>query len=168
MRYMIIVKATRDSEAGAKPTETALFARMAAYHEALGAGRRAGRRVGTAGDVQGLARRSTRRTPQHRRWTLRRNQGADRGLHDHPGEERAAGARLDRAASRTRTLDDGPWHIEVRRMFELEDFEPSNRRQSRYSASFPATASQPPRNLLDSVSAVGVRRRRCRRKRSSA
>jgi hypothetical protein len=34
MRYMIIVKATRDSEAGAKPTEP-LFARMATYHEEL-------------------------------------------------------------------------------------------------------------------------------------
>jgi hypothetical protein len=34
MRYMIIVKATRDSEAGAMPTEKAL-AVMATYHEEL-------------------------------------------------------------------------------------------------------------------------------------
>src|SRR5512145_2122796 len=34
MRFMILVKATRDSEAGKQPTE-ALFAEMADYHEQL-------------------------------------------------------------------------------------------------------------------------------------
>ena len=34
MRFMILVKATRDSEAGKQPPES-LFAEMAAYHEAL-------------------------------------------------------------------------------------------------------------------------------------
>ena len=34
MRFMILVKATRDSEAGRQPSER-LFAEMAAYHEAL-------------------------------------------------------------------------------------------------------------------------------------
>jgi hypothetical protein len=34
MRYMIIVKATKDSEAGVMPGE-ALLARMGAYHEEL-------------------------------------------------------------------------------------------------------------------------------------
>ena len=34
MRFMILVKATKDSEAGKMPTE-ALFAEMAAYHEEL-------------------------------------------------------------------------------------------------------------------------------------
>ena len=34
MRFMIIVKATKDSEAGAMPKES-LFAAMATYHEEL-------------------------------------------------------------------------------------------------------------------------------------
>ena len=47
MRYMILVKATKDSEAGVMPPEN-LFAEMAAYHEALA-------KAGVLVDGNGLA-----------------------------------------------------------------------------------------------------------------
>jgi len=123
MRYMIIVKATRDSEAGAQPTD-ALFARMAAYHEALG-------RAGILVDASGLQATS-------RGWRVE-VRGENRSIVDGPfaeTKELIAGYTIIRVKSEQQArdwtarfpnpnLDDGPWHIEVRRMFELEDFAPN-------------------------------------------
>jgi hypothetical protein len=53
MRYMIVVKATPDSEAGVMPEES-LLAQMAAYHEECES-RRAGRRRRAQGELPGLA-----------------------------------------------------------------------------------------------------------------
>ena len=122
MRYMIIVKASRDSEAGAKPTD-ALFARMAAFHEALA-------RAGILVDASGLQSSS-------RGWRVEVN-GEQRSIVDGPfaeTKELIAGYTIIRVKSEQQArdwtarfpnpnLDDGPWHIEVRRMYELEDFEP--------------------------------------------
>jgi hypothetical protein len=121
MRYMIIVKATRDSEAGAKPTD-ALFARMAAYHAALG-------KAGILVDASGLQASS-------RGWRVEVD-GDNRSIVDGPfaeTRELIAGYTIIRVKSEQQArdwtarfpnpnLDDGPWHIEVRRMFELQDFE---------------------------------------------
>jgi len=123
MRYMIIVKASRDSEAGAKPTD-ALFARMAAYHEALG-------KAGILVDASGLQATS-------KGWRVEVH-GEHRSIVDGPfaeTKELIAGYTIIRVKSEQQArdwtarfpnpnLDDGPWHIEVRRMFELEDFEPN-------------------------------------------
>jgi len=123
MRYMIIVKATQDSEAGAKPTE-ALFARMAAYHEALG-------KAGILVDASGLQATS-------RGWRVEVH-GEKRSIVDGPfaeTKELIAGYTIIRVKSEQQARDwssrfpnpnlgDGPWHIEVRRMYELEDFEPN-------------------------------------------
>jgi hypothetical protein len=123
MRYMIIVKASRDSEAGAKPTD-ALFTRMAAYHEALA-------KAGILVDASGLQATS-------RGWRVEVN-GEHRSIVDGPfaeTKELIAGYTIIRVKSEQQArdwtamfpnpnLDDGPWHIEVRRMFELEDFDPN-------------------------------------------
>ena len=123
MRYMIIVKASRDSEAGAKPND-ALFARMAAYHEALA-------KAGILVDASGLQATS-------RGWRVE-VRGENRSVVDGPfaeTKELVAGYTIIRVKSEQQArdwtarfpnpnLDDGPWHIEVRRMFELEDFEPN-------------------------------------------
>ncbi|HYJ41379.1 MAG TPA: YciI family protein [Steroidobacteraceae bacterium] len=123
MRYMIIVKASRDSEAGAKPTD-ALFARMAAYHEALG-------KAGILVDASGLQATS-------KGWRVEVH-GEHRSIVDGPfaeTKELIAGYTIIRVKSEQQArdwtarfpnpnLDDGPWHIEVRRMFELEYFEPN-------------------------------------------
>jgi hypothetical protein len=123
MRYMIIVKASASSEAGAKPTE-ALFARMAAYHEALS-------RAGILVDASGLKATSSG-------WRVE-VRGESRTIVNGPfaeTRELIAGYTIIRVKSEQQArdwtamfpnpnLDDGPWHIEVRRMYELEDFDPN-------------------------------------------
>jgi len=123
MRYMIIVKATRDSEAGAMPTEKAL-AEMATYHEELA-------RAGVLVDASGLQTSS-------RGWRVE-YRGDHRSIVDGPfaeTKELIAGFTIIKVASEAEarewtrrfpnpTLEGGNCHIEVRRMFELEDFEPS-------------------------------------------
>jgi hypothetical protein len=121
MRYMIIVKASRDTEAGALPTD-ALFSRMAAYHEALA-------KAGILVDASGLQATS-------KGWRVE-VRGENRSVVDGPfaeTKELIAGYTIIRVKSEQQArdwtarfpnpnLDDGPWHIEVRRMFELDDFE---------------------------------------------
>jgi len=123
MRYMIIVKASRDSEAGAQPTD-ALFARMAAYHEALA-------KAGILVDASGLQATS-------KGWRVE-VRGENRSVVDGPfaeTKELIAGYTIIRVKSEQQARDwtarfpnpnlhDGPWHIEVRRMFELDDFQPN-------------------------------------------
>ena len=121
MRYMIIVKATKDSEAGVMPGAE-LLAEMAAYHEELA-------KAGVLVDGSGLQRSA-------KGWRIRYS-GARRTVIDGPfaeTEELIAGYTIIRVKSReeavawTRrfpnpTLDGGDCEIEVRQMFELEDFE---------------------------------------------
>ena len=123
MRYLILVKATKDSEAGAMPAE-ALIAEMAAYHEELA-------RAGVLLDASGLK-------PSARGWRVRFD-GAKRTVVDGPfaeAKELVAGYTLIQARSREEALEwtrrfpnpavDGrAGEIEVRELFELDDLGPS-------------------------------------------
>jgi hypothetical protein len=123
MRFMIIVKATRDSEAGVMPEEK-LIAEMAAYHEELA-------KAGALLDASGLKPASTG-------WRIKYS-GGKRTVVDGPfaeTKELVAGYTLIQVKSREEALD---WtkrfpnpaiggkegEIEVRQLFELEDFAPS-------------------------------------------
>ncbi len=120
MRFMIIVKATKDSEAGVKPEEK-LFAEMATYHEALA-------KAGALLDGSGLQ-------PSAKGWRIKYS-GAKRTVIDGPfteTKELVAGYTLIQAQSREEALE---WtkrfpnpagggkeaEIEVRQLYELEDF----------------------------------------------
>jgi hypothetical protein len=123
MRYMIIVKATKDSEAGVMPGEE-LLARMGAYHEELA-------KAGVLLDGSGLK-------PSRDGWRIRYN-GEKRSVIDGPfteTKELIAGYTLIQVRSREEAqewarrfpnpaVDGGQAEIEVRRLFELEDFGPS-------------------------------------------
>ena len=123
MRFMIIVKATRDSEAGKQPPE-ALFAEMAAYHEALVS-------AGVLLDGAGLQ-------PSSKGWRIR-YAGDKRTIVDGPfaeTKELIAGYTLIQTKTREEALewarrfpnpsiDHGEAEIEVRQLLELEDFEPN-------------------------------------------
>jgi len=120
MRYMIIVKATKDSEAGVMPPEE-LLAEMASYHEELA-------KAGVLVDGSGLQ-------SSEKGWRIR-YRGAKRTVIDGPfaeTKELIAGYTLIQVKSRdeaiewTRrfpnpTLDGSDCEIEVRQLFELEDF----------------------------------------------
>lgn len=121
MRYMIIVKASAQSEANVMPTPAKLD-EMGKYHEAL---------AGAGVLVDGSGLRSTEYG-----WRVRYD-GAQRSVVDGPfaeTKELIAGYTIiqvdspEQAREWTRrfpnpNLDDSPCEIEVRRMFELEDFE---------------------------------------------
>lgn len=124
MRYMIIVKATADSEAGVMPEES-LMAEMAAFHEQLA-------QAGVLLDASGLQ-------PSAKGWRVR--WGAEGGkpvVVDGPfaeTKELIAGYTVIQVRSRDEALEwtrrfPAPFRgieaeIEVRQLFELEDFEPS-------------------------------------------
>jgi len=123
MRYMIIVKATNDSEAGVMPGEE-LLARMGAYHEELA-------KAGVLLDGSGLK-------PSRDGWRIRYD-GEKRAVVDGPfaeTKELIAGYTLIQVRSREEAqewarrfpnpaVDGGQAEIEVRQLFELEDFGPS-------------------------------------------
>ena len=123
MRFMIIVKATRESEAGIMPEEK-LIADMAAYHEELA-------KAGALLDASGLH-------PTSKGWRIAYRDGKATVV-DGPfaeTKEIVAGYTLIQAKSREEALEwtkrfpnpaiggkDG--EIEVRQLFELEEFAPS-------------------------------------------
>lgn len=121
MRFMIIVKATRDSEAGVMP-EDALIAQMGKYHEELA-------KAGLLLDASGLKASS-------HGWRIEYS-GDKRTFVDGPfteTKELIAGYTLIQAKSREEAIEwtrrfPNPSHynmagqIEVRQLFELEDFE---------------------------------------------
>ena len=120
MRFMIIVKATKESEAGVMPPES-LIAQMAAYHEELA-------KAGKLLDANGLKASSNG-------WRVR-YRGGERTIVDGPfteSKELVAGYSIIQADSREEaiawtkrfpnpTLDGSDTEIEVRPLFELEDF----------------------------------------------
>jgi hypothetical protein len=120
MRFMIIVKATKDSEAGARPPE-ALFAEMATYHEEL-------QKAGVLLDASGLQ-------PSSKGWRVKYS-GSKRTVIDGPfteSKELIAGYTLIQVKSREEAMEwarrfpnpagDGKeGEIEVRQLFELDDF----------------------------------------------
>ncbi len=123
MRYMIIVKATKDSEAGVLPGEE-MLAKMAVYHEQLA-------KAGLLVDGSGL------QSSAHG-WRIKYS-GKETAFVDGPFtevKELVAGYTIIQVKSREEAIEwtrrypnpaiDGKaGEIEVRRMFELEDFEPS-------------------------------------------
>ena len=123
MRFLIMVKASRDSEAGVMPEEK-LIGEMAQYHEELA-------KAGMLLDGSGLQ-------PTSKGWRIKYS-GGRRTLTDGPfaeTKELLAGYTLIKAKSREEAIE---WtkrfpnpagegkdaEIEVRQLFELDDFAPS-------------------------------------------
>ncbi len=123
MRFMIIVKATADSEAGVMPTDDGLMSTMAEYHEQLA-------KAGVLLDASGLQ-------PSSKGWRIRYD-GNRRSTIDGPfteAKELIAGYTLIQVRSRDEAmewarrfpnpaLDGGNAEIEVRQLYELDDFAP--------------------------------------------
>ena len=124
MRFMIIVKATRDTEAGVMPEES-LLAAMASYHEELA-------KAGVLLDATGLQ-------PSSKGWRIN-YRGNQRIVTDGPFVETTeliAGYTLIQVRGREEAMEwarrfpapmgDGvDAEIEVRQLFELEDFAPGD------------------------------------------
>ena len=123
MRFMIVVKASNESEAGVMPEEK-LIAAMATYHEELA-------KAGVLLEGTGLH-------PSSKGWRIK-YKGDKRTVVDGPfaeTKELIAGYTLIQVKSRAEALE---WtkrfpnpqgegrdaEIEVRQLFELEDFEPN-------------------------------------------
>ncbi len=123
MRFMIIVKATKETEAGVMPREE-LIAVMAKYHEDLV-------KAGVLLDASGLQ-------PSSRGWRIK-YKGPTRIVTDGPfteAKELIAGYTLIQVKSREEAMewarrfpnpvgDGAEAEIEVRQLFELDDFGPS-------------------------------------------
>jgi hypothetical protein len=124
MRFMIVVKASAQSEAGAMPEEK-LMSAMADYHEQLA-------KAGVLLDATGLH-------PTSKGWRIRYDGGGKRTVIDGPfteTKELIAGYTIIQVHSREEALEwtrrfpapfgeAAPGEIEVRQLFELEDFAPS-------------------------------------------
>jgi hypothetical protein len=123
MRFMIMVRATPDTEAGKMPEDDTLMAAMATYHEELA-------QAGVLLDAAGLQ-------PSAKGWRVRYRAG-QRTVLDGPyaeAKELVAGYTLIQVRSREEALE---WarrfpapmgeladaEIDVRQLYELEDFEP--------------------------------------------
>ena len=123
MRFMIIVKATKDSEAGVMPKEKDL-ATMATFHEEL-------QKAGVLLDASGLQASS-------KGWRVKYS-GEKRSVIDGPfteAKELIAGYTMIQVKSKEEAmewarrfpnpaLDGKDGEIEVRQLFELDDFGPS-------------------------------------------
>lgn len=119
MRFMIIVRATKDTEAGVMPEEH-LIATMATYHEELA-------KAGILLDASGLQ-------PSSKGWRIKYVDG-QRTLVDGPfaeTKELIAGYTVIQVRNREEALewtkrfpnpgnDDSPCEIEVRQLYEIED-----------------------------------------------
>lgn len=118
MRFMIIVKASKDSEAGVMPEEDMLSA-MADYHQELA-------KAGVLLDANGLH-------PSTKGWRIR-YEGGKRSVIDGPfaeTKELIAGYTIIQVKSREEALEwarrfpnphNEDCEIEIRQLFELEDF----------------------------------------------
>ncbi len=124
MRFMIMIRANSDTEAGVMPEEIEkLFAKMATYHEELA-------RAGVLLDASGLQ-------PSSKGWRIKYS-GTKRTVLDGPfteTKELIAGYTLIQVKSREEAME---WarrfpnpmgegaeaEIEVRQLYELEDFGP--------------------------------------------
>ena len=121
MKFMILVKATRDSEAGKMPSEK-LLAEMIGFHEEMA-------KAGILVEGAGLRASSNG-------WRIRYAKNGKRSLVDGPfteTKELVAGYTVINVKSREEaiawtkrfpnpSLDGGEAEIEVRPFFELEDF----------------------------------------------
>lgn len=124
MRFMVIVKATKDTEAGKMPDDK-MFSSMLTYHEDLV-------KAGILLDASGLQ-------PSSKGWRIKYS-GSKRTVIDGPfteAKELIAGYTLIQVKSREEALewtkrfpnpvgDGAEAEIEVRQLFELDDFDPSD------------------------------------------
>jgi len=124
MRFMIVVKASKDTEAGVMPSEK-LISEMQKYHEEL-------QKAGVLLDASGLK-------PSSKGWRVKYS-GAKRTVIDGPfteAKELIAGYTTIQVKSREEAMEwarrfpnpsvDGKEaEIEVRQFYELEDFGPSD------------------------------------------
>jgi hypothetical protein len=134
MKFMIIVKATPDTEAGRFPPDAEkLFQAMGTYHEELA-------KAGVLLDASGLQ-------PSSKGWRIRYDAGSRRVI-DGPfteSKELIAGYTMIQCRNRDEALEwtrrfpnpvgeNMPAEIEVRQLYELEDFEGliSNETQDRF------------------------------------
>jgi hypothetical protein len=122
MKFMILVKATKDSEAGVMPSD-ALISEMVGFHEEMA-------KAGVLVDGAGLKRSADG-------WRIRYAKDGKRTVVDGPfteTKELVAGYTIINVKSREEALawtkrfpnpsiDGGVAEIEVRQFFELEDFE---------------------------------------------
>jgi hypothetical protein len=123
MRFMIIVKATADSEAGRfPPNPEPLFQAMASYHEELA-------RAGALLDASG-------QQPSSKGWRVQ-YEGGKRSVIDGPfteSKELIAGYTLIQTRTREEAVEwsrrfpnpvgeGATCHVEVRQVYEMEDFE---------------------------------------------
>jgi hypothetical protein len=120
MKYMILVKASQDTEAGKLPPES-LIAEMGAYHEELA-------KAGVLVDGAGLK-------PSKRGWRIKYGKNGKRTFVDGPfaeSKELVAGYTIIDVKSREEAIawtkrypnpssDAGEAEIEVREYYELED-----------------------------------------------
>ena len=126
MRFMIVVKATKDSEAGKFPLEKEkMFAAMATYHEELA-------KAGLLLDASGLQ-------PSSKGWRVKYT-GGKRSVIDGPfteAKELIAGYTIIQVKSREEALEwtkrfpnpvgeGAETEIEVRQLYELDDLGPSD------------------------------------------
>src|SRR5215510_15244178 len=124
MRFMIVVKATKESEAGVMPEES-LIAEMARYHEQLA-------KAGVLLDGTGLQ-------PSSKGWRVKYT-GGKRTVVDGPfteAKELIAGYTIIQVKSREEALEwtkrfpnpvgeGAETEIEVRQLYELDDLGPSD------------------------------------------
>jgi hypothetical protein len=122
MRFMILVKATKESEAGVMPTD-ALITEMVGFHEEMA-------KAGVLVDGAGLKRSAEG-------WRIKYDKGGKRSFVDGPfteTKELVAGYTIidvkskEEAVAWTKrfpnpSIDGGAAEIEVRPFFVLEDFE---------------------------------------------
>ena len=122
MKFMILVKATKDSEAGVLPTQAAM-SEMIGFHEEMA-------KAGILVDGGGLRASS-------KGWRVQYDKGGKRTVVDGPfteSKELVAGFTIIDVKSREEALawtkrfpnpshDGGKCEIEVRPFFQLEDFE---------------------------------------------
>ena len=121
MKFMILVKATQDSEAGKMPSES-LIAEMVGFHEEMA-------KAGVLVDGAGLKRSAEG-------WRIKYDKGGKRTFVDGPfteTKELVAGYTIINVKSREEaiawtkrfpnpSIDGGEAEIEVRPFFELEEF----------------------------------------------
>ena len=106
MRFLVMVKASSESEAGKLPTKEQLEEMGAFNQEMIKAGvMLTGEEL--AGELEGRTHRVPKRKADRHRRPVRRSEGAGRRLLDHPGQVEGRIRRLDlaRAVRRRRRRD---------------------------------------------------------------
>ena len=118
MRFMLMVRASKDMEAGIMPEDDALFAQMAAFHEELA-------KAGVLLDASGLQ-------PSAKGWRIKYS-GDQRTAIDGPfaeAKELIAGYTLIKVKSREEAIEwtkrflrvAGDGESEIRQMYDASDF----------------------------------------------